>query len=99
MVVFVVLFGSAVRGQFFVPGRLTDETTKAAQGLYIPTPLANAHKRHLLPLRTNRKQGIMTVGANIFAVWERLVLLHRDVRGCSLSRPAFFCYLTYHFTI
>lgn len=36
------------------------------------------------------------MGANIiFAVWERGFLLHRDVRGGNLSRPALFCYLAY----
>ena len=103
MVVFVVPYPSAqsLGGQDFRPSPTdqSDETTKAAQSLIIPTPLTTHINVIFLPLQTHGKEGIMAMGANIFAVWERCFLLHRDVRGASLSRPAFFCYLIHYSTI
>lgn len=81
-----------------VPCRPVRRDNKSGAGPYNPYTANNAHKRHFLPLQTNEKEGIMTVGAKIFAVWESHSLLHRDVRGYQpftsclflLSHPLFY---------
>lgn len=94
MVICIVPIGLVVGDKIPRP-RLTNPTRqqKRRRGFLIPTPQITHINIISSLLISNGKEGIIMMGAKIFAVWESIGLLHRGVRDASPSRSAFFCYL------